>query len=94
MAKVVFSSFIQHFVKCPPMEVSGNSVREVLESYFQEFRQARSCILDERDCIRPRLAVFVDGVPVEDRIGLSDPVHLRANVIVQAMQICDEYETL
>jgi hypothetical protein len=90
MATVVFAPFIQHFVKCPPMEASGNSVREVLEAYFQEFRQVRSYILDERDCLRPRLTVYVDGNALEDRVGLSDPVHLRARVFVQAMQIDDD----
>jgi len=94
MAQVVFSSFIQHYVKCPPMEAPGNSVREVLETYFQEQPQVRSYILDERDYIRPRLAVLVDNVPIEDRVGLADPVHLSAQVFVLTMQFDDEYETL
>jgi sulfur-carrier protein len=94
MAKVVFSSFIQHYVNCPPMEACGSSVREVLDAYFQEHPQVRSYILDERDYIRPRLAVLVDNVPIEDRVGLSDPVHLSAQVFVLTLQIDDEYETL
>lgn len=87
MATVVFSSFIQGYARCPEMEAPGNSVREVLENYFQEFLPVRSYIFDDQGCIRPRLAVFVDGVVVEDRIGLTDPVHLHARVFVQAMPI-------
>jgi hypothetical protein len=94
MATVVFSSFIQHYVKCTPLEAPGNSVREVLEAYFQEFRQARGYILDDQGLLRPRLAVFVDGALVEDRVGLTDPVHLRARVLVQTMPIDTEYENL
>ncbi len=92
MATVVFSSFIQGYVKCPSMDAPGNSVREVLENYFQEFRTVRSYILDDQGCIRPRLAVFVDGAVVEDRIDLTDPVHLHARVFVQAMPIDSEYD--
>jgi molybdopterin synthase sulfur carrier subunit len=94
MATVVFTQFIQHYVKCPPMDVRGNTVREVLETYFQEFRRARGYILDDKGCLRPRLALFVDGTVVMDRIGLSDPVHMHARVFVQQMPLDTEYESL
>lgn len=93
MATVVFAPFIQHFVKCPPMEAHGNSVREVLDAYFEACRHARGYILDEHGNLRPRLAIFVDGAVVEDRVGLTDPVHLHAQVFVQAMPLDTEYES-
>ena len=94
MATVVFSPFIQHYVKCPQMEAPGHSVREVLDAYFQEFRRVRWYIFDDQGALRPKLVVFVDGVVVEDRIGLTDPVHLRARVFVQAIPLDPEYESL
>ena len=94
MPTVVLAPFIQHYVKCPPMEAAGNSVREVLDNYFREFREARGYILDERGWLRPRLAVFVDHAIVEDRVGLTDPVHLHARVIVQPIPLDTEYDSL
>ena len=92
MANVSFSPFIQHYVRCPSMEVRGDTVHEAFESYFQEFWQVRRFILDDEGRIRPRLNVFLDGRPVLDRIGMSDPVHLNAKIVVQQMAIDTEYE--
>ena len=35
MATVVFSSEMQHHVSCPPRTVFGQTVKEILESYFE-----------------------------------------------------------
>jgi hypothetical protein len=74
------------------MEVPGDTAHEVFENYFQEFWQVRRFILDDEGRIRPRLTVCVDGRPLLDRIGLSDPVHLNAEILVQQMPIDTEYE--
>jgi len=94
MATVVFAPFIQHHVKCPSMEASGNTVREVLETYFQKHRQIRGYVLDDQGCLRPRLALYVDGEVVADRTALADPVHARAQVFVQVMPLDTEYDDL
>jgi sulfur-carrier protein len=94
MATVTFTSFIQHYASCTPQEVFGNTVREVLEAYFQTHRQARGYLLDDRGGLRPRLVLYVDGVPVTDRVGLTDPVHARARVFVQHLPLDVEYEEL
>jgi hypothetical protein len=90
MATVVFSSEMQHHVSCPPRTVFGQTVKEILESYFEGNQGARSRILDERGGLRPRLAVFVDGVLAQDRLRLSDPVHLQAKVFVFCQLLCHE----
>jgi sulfur-carrier protein len=94
MALVIFSPFIQQHVPCPPLEVFGNTVGEVLAAYFDKHRHARGYILDEQGCLRPRLSLFVDGVIAADRIGLGDPVHAHAKVHVQQMPLNTEYEDL
>jgi hypothetical protein len=94
MANVVFSPFIQHYVECPPMEAFGNTVREVLDDYFRQFRRSRRYILDDQGGLRPRLAVFVDGAAATDRVGLNDPVHLSTRVYVQQTPVDTEYEVL
>jgi hypothetical protein len=62
MATVTFTPEIQSHLPCLPRVVFGQTVREVLEAYFEWHGRARHYILDERGCLRPRLAVFVDGV--------------------------------
>jgi hypothetical protein len=94
MATVVIPPHIQQHVPCPPVEVFGNTVREVLEAYFEKHRRARGYILDDQSGLRPRLALYVDGVAVSDRAGLSDPVHARARVHVLTMPLDTEYENL
>jgi hypothetical protein len=92
MATVTFTPEIQSHLPCLPRVVFGQTVREVLEAYFEWHGRARGYILDERGCLRPRLAVFVDGVVAQDRIALSDPVHLNANVFIFAQPRCLEVD--
>jgi sulfur-carrier protein len=92
MATVFITPLIQSYVECPPMVVYENSVRDVLEAYFQKHQRVRHFILDDQSCLRPRLSVFVDGVLAMDRIGLGDPVHLNARVYVQHMPLDSDYE--
>jgi molybdopterin synthase sulfur carrier subunit len=94
MATVTFTPFIQHHTPCPPQDADGNTVREVLEAYFETHRRARGYILDDQGGLRPRLVLYVDGVPVTDRVGLSDPVHARAHVFVQHLPLDTEYESM
>jgi hypothetical protein len=65
-----------------------------LDAYFETHRRARGYLLDDQGGIRPRLVLYVDGVPVTDRVGLSDPVHARARVFVQHLPLDAEYEEL
>ena len=94
MATLSFTPFIERTVPCPPLEVFGNTVREVLEAYFEKHAHARSCLLDEQGCLRPRLGCSVDGTFVADRVGLSDPVHAHARVCVFHMPLDIENEEL
>jgi hypothetical protein len=94
MATVNFTPFIQRHVSCPPLEVFGNTVREVLEAYFETHQRARGYILDQQDCLRPRLGLSVDGVIAADRTGLSDPVHARASIYIFQKPLDTEYENL
>jgi hypothetical protein len=94
MATIIFTPFIQHFVPCPPREVFGNTVGEVLDAYFDKHQRVRGFILNRHGHLRPRLALYVDGVLVTDRTGLSDPVHAHARVFIQQVPLDTEYESL
>ncbi len=74
MPSVTFTRNLQRHVACPPCAVSGATVRESLEAAFALYPQARSYVLDEHGTLRFHMAIYVDGVPITDRQGLSDPV--------------------
>jgi hypothetical protein len=94
MATVMFTTFIQQHVSCPPMEVFGNTVRDVLEAYSERHRRARGYILDERGRRRPRLCLYVDGAIATDRTGQSEPVHAHAHIHICQMPVDTEYEEM
>jgi hypothetical protein len=74
MARIEFTQNIQAHVSCPPREVGGKTVREVLDNVFADNEPARGYVLDEHGAVRGHMIVFVDGVPIRDRKTLSDPV--------------------
>jgi hypothetical protein len=82
MARVVFTPNLQRHVACPPMTVAGDTVRAVLDTVFAVNPRARGYVLDEHGAVRHHIAVFVDGVQVRDRVGLSDPVGADTEVYV------------
>lgn len=82
MVRVTFTENIQRHVTCPPCEVKGQTVREVLEAVFADNDVARGYVLDDRGALRRHMIVFVDGQPVQDRTALTDPVMDAAEVYV------------
>lgn len=82
MARVVFTANIQRHVACPPAEVAGRTVREVLDAVFAGNERARGYVLDEQGALRKHMLVFIDGAQIADRDGLSDLVPTGAEVFV------------
>jgi len=86
MATVRFTRNIQRHVPCPTLEVSGSTLREVLDVYFREHERARGYVLDELGRIRQHMVVFIDGELVRDRDGLSDRVEPNSMIdVIQAL---------
>jgi molybdopterin synthase sulfur carrier subunit len=86
MATIRFTANIQRHVDCPHREVTGQTVGQVLDSYFRDNARARGYVLDEQGAIRKHMVVFVDGELVEDREGLSDVVGPESVVdVIQAL---------
>ena len=86
MATVKFTRNIQRHVECPTREISGSTLRTVLDQYFQENERARGYVLDEQGRIREHMVVFIDGEAVRDRAGLSDAVRPDSTIdVIQAL---------
>lgn len=82
MPRVVFTENIQRHVACPPCDVPGRTVREVLDAVFATNEMARGYVLDEHGAVRKHMVIFVDGQMIRDREKLSDPVAADAEVYV------------
>lgn len=84
MARIAFTSNLQRHVKCPPADVPGDSVAEVLGAYFKTHPDVRSYVLDERGSLRKHMAIYVSGDAVVDRDSLSD--HVAGDAEIWVMQ--------
>jgi molybdopterin converting factor small subunit len=82
MARVTFTANLERHLACPPMDVPGSTVREVLDRVFAANAPARGHILDDQAALRKHMAVFVNGRQIRDRVGLSDPVAEDAEIYV------------
>ena len=82
MATVTFTANLQQHLSAPPLEASGRTVGEVLESAFSANPKLRSYVVDDQGGIRKHMVVFVNGRAISDRTGLTDPVPEGAQVYV------------
>ncbi len=86
MATVRFTQNIQRHVECPPLDVAGETVREVLETYFRNNEPARGYVLDEHGAVRKHMVVFVNGRQIADREQLTDPITATCTIdVMQAL---------
>ena len=74
MATIVFTPALRRFLPAPKAAVIGATVGEALESVFGGNRALRGYVLDDQGALRRHVAIYVNGDPVRDRTGLSDPV--------------------
>ena len=86
MVRIHLADAIQRHVPCPPTDVEGATVRDVLDALFQKEERLRGYVLDDQGALRQHVAVFVDGTQIHDPRGLSDPVPARGRVdVMQAL---------
>ncbi len=86
MPTVRFAQSIQRHVDCDTREVDGDTLAVVLDHYFQNTERARGYVLDDQGRLRKHMAIFIDGLHIRDRNGLSDPVAADAVIdLIQAL---------
>ena len=74
MPTVAFTRALERFLAAPSAEVEGATVGEALSAVFASRLTLRGYVLDDQGALRRHVVVYVNGRPVEDRAGLSDPV--------------------
>jgi sulfur-carrier protein len=74
MALVRFTGNLARHCPVSEMQAAGGTVDEVLVTVCAERPSLRGYILDDQDGLRKHMSIFVDGVQIQDRIQLLDPV--------------------
>lgn len=74
MPRVTFTANLKRHVECPPAEVRGATVGEVLDAVFADNPRLRGYVLDEQGAVRRHVVIFLDGDPLRDRVTLTDAV--------------------
>jgi molybdopterin synthase sulfur carrier subunit len=74
MARVSFTSALQRFLPAPSAQVEGATVGAALAVVFASRPALRGYVLDDQGALRRHVAVYVNGRPAHDRVGLSDPI--------------------
>jgi molybdopterin synthase sulfur carrier subunit len=82
MPHVVFTSALQRFLSCPPRDVEGQTVREILDRVFSDDPRVRPYVVDEQGALRKHMTIFIDNEAVRDRTGLSDSVRPDSQIYV------------
>ncbi len=82
MATVVFTPNLRRHVACPTTTADGETVRQVLENVFLQNPPGRGYVLDDQGSLRQHVVIFIDGVMISDRTGLSDSVQPSSEVYV------------
>lgn len=82
MAVVNFTPNLQRHVSAPCVTVKAADVRGALDAVFAANPVLRGYVLDDGGALRKHMAVFVDGVTIGDRDGLSDAIEEQSEVFV------------
>ena len=82
MAEVVFAKAFRRHVDCPDAAVSGATVGEVLDAYFERHPAVRGYVVDESGAVRKHVAVFRNDELITDRSDLGDPVAVNDRIHV------------
>lgn len=82
MARITFTKNLERHVACPSEDVSGATLRGVLDAYFQRHPKVRSYVLDEQNELRRHVVLFVDGRQVAERTGFTQALRDDSEVYV------------
>jgi hypothetical protein len=77
---------LRRHVTTESASVGGATVAEVLREYFRQWPALRSYVLQDAGALRTHMTIFVDGLAIQDREKLTDPVPENGEVyIMQAL---------
>ena len=69
MPRVVFTANLERHIAAPSAEVTGDTVRQVLDRVFEDNPRLRGYVLDDQARLRQHVVVFINGEMIHDRVG-------------------------
>lgn len=72
MPQIQFTPHLKRHLACESLDVPGATVAEVLEGACEKIAGLRGYVLDDVGRVRQHVMIFVDDMPLADRIKLSD----------------------
>ena len=86
MAQLHFTQNLRRHTPCPSFHGKAGTVAALLDEYFDQYPGVRDYVLDNQGHVRHHVKVLVDGLNLNDRAGLSDPLTSDSEVhIFQAL---------
>lgn len=79
---VHFTPNLNKHIECPPQQVQGDTVRDVLQAVFTLNPKLGGYILDDQQRLRKHVVIFIDERTIADRAALSDAVAPDSEVYV------------
>lgn len=74
MPRISFTPALERFLAAPSAEVEAATLGDALVAVFASRPGLRGYVLDDQGALRRHVAVYVNGRPASDRVGLTDPV--------------------
>ena len=74
MPTISFTRALGRFLTVPFAKVEADTVADAFNTVFASRSTLRDYVLDDQGVLRRHIIVYVNGRPVNDRVGLSDPV--------------------
>jgi hypothetical protein len=85
MPTVSFARALARYMIAPFATVQGATVNEALDAVFSSRSTLRGYVLDDQGAPRRHVVIYLNGRPVNDPVGLSDPVGPRDGIYVFQM---------
>ncbi|HEV3439564.1 MAG TPA: MoaD/ThiS family protein [Gemmata sp.] len=86
MPRIILTAHLSSQAGAGDFEVSGSTVRELLEALFVLRPGLRGYLLDDQGVLRHHVAAFVDGEVVTDKVTLTTSVPTGGELyLVQAL---------
>lgn len=83
---VNFTDNLKRHLDCPPQNVDGDNLHDVLTVVFRDNQQLKSYIVDDQFRVRKHILISIDNQLIQDRIHLTDPVRPDSEIyILQAL---------
>ncbi len=82
MARIAFTPHLAMHLNCPPRQTGQRTLRAALDEVFAEIPKLRGYLLDDQDCIRQHVAIFIDGQLLRNRDDWDCPLTPESDVFV------------